>query len=122
MKKILAILFIALFALTACQSEKLNLTEVNDVPKAVQEHINPDVKLQAIHDDEGTYIVFNSGGNVKAKLDTEEDVAIVKFDVKSSKDSPVKQYIYYLTTGENHGAIDIHVDGKSTSFDEVTSM
>lgn len=120
MKRLLILLVVAVFMLTACQSDDSSLAVIENVPNHVQEHIDPTLQLQSINVKDGKYIVFHASGDVVAKLDAVDDTVIVKIDVNGNREGAAKQYVYYLATGVNHGTIDVHIDGKSKAFDSVT--
>lgn len=120
MKKILLIWGVAIFILTACQSADSSMDTIENVSNHVQEHIDPTLQLQSIHVKDGKYIVFHASGDVIAKLDAEDDTIVVKFNVNGNQEGAVKKYIYYLETGANQDRIDVHIDGKSKAFDNVT--
>lgn len=121
MKKLIVLFVVAIFMLAACQSADLSLTEIQNVPEKVQDHIDSTLQLQSINEEDGIYIVFHASGDVMAKLDMRDDTVILKFDVdETEEDMVVKQYVYYLTTDADYGTIDVYVDGKSKAFDSVT--
>lgn len=120
MRKLIVLFVMAVFMLVACQSDDSGLTEIQNIPDQVQEHIDPTLQLQSINEEDGMYIVFHASGDVLAKLDKQEDTVILKINVNGNEKGTVKQHVYYVTTGTDHGTIDVLVDGKSKAFDSVT--
>lgn len=121
MKKILLILLLGISILTACNPSTLSFSEIENVPKNVQDKVDPNLKLQSITDaGKGYYIVFHSSGDVEADLETQGDTKTIKFNVTERQNGVVKQNTYYLTTEREHDAIDVQVNGESIPFDNVT--
>ena len=107
--------------LTACNSSELSFSKIENVPNVVQENVDPNLTLQSITDEgKGYYIVLHSMGEVEAKLETEGDTLIINFDVTNVEGDKVNQNTFYLTTAPEHKAIDVHVNGTSIPFDNMT--
>ncbi|MFN7253190.1 MAG: peptidylprolyl isomerase [Anaerobacillus sp.] len=120
MKKIFVLVFLVSI-ISACNSSTLSLSEVKNVPNNVQDKVDSDLKLQSITDGgKGYYIVFHSSGDVETDLETEGDTVIIKFNETNLGENVVKQNTFYLTTDPEPNVIDVHVNGESTPFDNVT--
>lgn len=121
LKKILVIVFLVIFVLSACHSSKMSFREIENVPDNVQDKVDSNLKIQSITDGgKGYYIVFHSSGDVETDLETQGDTVTIKLNVINLQDDNVKQNTFYLTTGPDHGVIDILVNGVSMPFDNVT--
>ncbi|MFF2754468.1 peptidylprolyl isomerase [Psychrobacillus sp. NPDC058041] len=121
MKKLFLMIFLVLSILSACNSSKLNLSEIDGLSNELQDKVDSNLRLQSINVKNGSYIIFHSSGEVEVDLDTQGNTIIIKFNVRNSKDDVVKQHIYYLTTDSNHDVIDVQVDGESIPFDVITT-
>ncbi len=120
MKKVMMCLLVLSMILSACSSSKLSLTKVEKVPDHIQKSIKPNLKLQSINQKKGYYIVLHTSGDVVATLDTKGDIVEMHFNARSAEDETVVQHVYWLTMGSDHDMIDVFVNGKQTTFDEVT--
>ena len=121
MKKILLSLFLIISILTSCNTSELSFSEIENVPNDVQEKVDPNLTLQSINDKgKGYYIVYNNSGEVEAKLETEGDTLIINFDVTNVEGDNVKQNTFYLTTAPEQKVLDVHVNGTSIPFDNMT--
>lgn len=120
MKKIFLLGIFVIAILSACNSSILSFTEIKNVPNNVQENVDSDLRLQLITDGEkGSYIVFHSSGDVKTDLETQGETLIIKFNETNLDDEAIEQNTYYLTTGPEHEAIDVQVNGESIPFDNA---
>ncbi|MEY9975101.1 peptidylprolyl isomerase [Lysinibacillus sp. RC79] len=125
MKKLLSLVFLTVFILTACNSSStLSISEIESVPEKVQKVIDEKNTLQKINevDKDVSYIVFRSKGTVTTDLETQGDTLIIKLNVTNQQDNAIKQHVYKLTLDSNHDTIDIHINGKSTTIDNVTGI
>ncbi|TQR33555.1 peptidylprolyl isomerase [Lysinibacillus sphaericus] len=124
MKKLLFLVFLTVFILTACNSSTLSISEIESVPEKVQKVIDEKNTLQLINEVEKdvSYIVFQSKGTVTTGLETEDDTLIIKLDVTNQQDNEIKQHVYKLTFDSNLDTINIHINGKSTTIDNVTGI
>lgn len=121
LKRVLVLVFLVILILSACSSSKVSFSEIENVPDNVQEKVDSSLKLQSITDGgKGYYIVFHSSGDVESDLETKEDTVIIKFNETNLEEEIVKQYTFYLTTGSEHDVIDVHLNGESIPFDNVT--
>ncbi|MEY9970275.1 chaperonin cofactor prefoldin [Lysinibacillus sp. RC46] len=124
MKKLLFLMFLTVFILTACNSSTLSISEIESVPEKVQKVIDEKNTLQLINqvDKNISYLVFQSKGTVTTGLETQGDTLIIKLDVTNQQDNAIKQHVYKLTLDSNQDTIDIHINGKSTTIDNVTGI
>ncbi|MEB2278910.1 peptidylprolyl isomerase [Lysinibacillus xylanilyticus] len=123
MKKLLFLVFLT-FTLTACNSSTLSISEIESVPEKVQKVIDGENTLQLINevDKDVSYIAFRSKGIVTTGLETEDDTLIIKLDVTNQQDNEIKQHVYKLTFDSNLDTINIHINGKPTTIDNVTGI
>ncbi|MFF2175052.1 peptidylprolyl isomerase [Lysinibacillus sp. NPDC058147] len=124
MKKLLFLVFLPVFFLTACNSSTLSISEIESVPENVQKVIDEKNTLQLINevDMDVSYIVFRSKGTVTTDLETQDDTLIIKLNVTNQQDNTIKQHVYKLTLDPALDTIDIRINGKSTSIDNVTGI
>lgn len=123
MKKLLTVLF-ALLLLTACNKPSiLSISKIDNVPNEVQKVIDNKYTLQKINVDKNTfYISYQSQGIVTTDLETQGNTLIVKLDVANQQDYDIAQHVYKLTIDSNIDTIDVHINGKSTTIDNVTAI
>lgn len=124
MKKLLFLALLSVLLLTACNSSKLSLSEIEIVPDKVQKVIDEKNTLQIINvvDKDISYVVFRAKGTVTSDLETQDETLIIKLDVSNQQDNAIKQHVYKLTLDPDLDTIDIHINGKSTSIDNVTGI
>ncbi|MFJ3386212.1 peptidylprolyl isomerase [Lysinibacillus sp. NPDC086135] len=124
MKKLLFLVLLTVFILTACNSSTLSISEIESVPEKVQKVIDEKNTLQLINEVEKdvSYIVFRSKGTVTTGLETEDDTLIIKLDVTNQQDNEIKQHVYKFTFDSNLDTINIHINGKPTTIDNVTGI
>ncbi|MEQ6357767.1 peptidylprolyl isomerase [Lysinibacillus sp. M3] len=124
MKKLLFLALLSVFLLTACNSPTLSISEIEIVPDKVQEVIDEKYTLQKINvvDKDISYVVFRSKGTVTSDLETQGNTLIIKLDITNQQDNAIKQHVYKLTLDPNLDTIDIHINGKSTSIDNVAGI
>lgn len=121
MKKTFLLVFLVISILTACNSSTLSFSEIENVPNNVQNKVDSNFKLQSINDGgKSSYIIFHTGGDVEANLETQGDTVLIKFNVTNLQNSAVEQNTFYLTTDPEHDVIDVQVNGESIPFDNVT--
>lgn len=110
-----------LFVLSACGAPALGLEEVEKIPNQVNENIDHDASLQLHNDDEHRYyVIFQSGFEVNAMVEKQNDTVIVKFDESNERGEEEKRHVYLLTTDQETEAIEVFVNGESTAFDVVS--
>lgn len=120
MKKVI-ILVLAIIILTGCNTATLSFSEVENLPKNVQDHVDANLKLQSITDEpKAYYIVFHSHKKVEADLESVGKTVTVKFNETGEEQETLEQYTFYLTTDEEHDTIDVLINGESTAFDNMT--
>ncbi|MFE3574616.1 peptidylprolyl isomerase [Lysinibacillus sp. NPDC059133] len=124
MKKLLFLVLLTIFLLTACNSSTLSFSEIEIVPDKVQKAIDGKYTLQKINvvDKDISYVVFQSKGTVTSDLETQGDTLIIKLDVTNQQVNAIKQHVYKLTLDPDLDTIDIHINGKSTTIDNVTGI
>ncbi|MDX8342192.1 hypothetical protein [Rossellomorea sp. YZS02] len=127
MKKIVGITILMLSILTACNSSKdsstLSFSKVKNVPDEVQNKIEPVYTLQLMDEGEkGSYIVFQSSGEVDADVESKDDTVTIMFSTSNAQKNEVKQQVYYLTRDQGQDVIHVLVDGEPAVFDSVTGL
>ena len=123
MKRVLVSILLFVSLLSACTSSTLSFSEIENVPNNVQDIVDSDLRLQLINDgNKGSYIIFHSGGEVEADLETKEETVTIKFNVRNPQNDVMKQNTYYLTKDKEHNVIDVQMNDESIHFDEVTSL
>ncbi|QGG52202.1 lipoprotein [Lysinibacillus pakistanensis] len=123
MKKIFLV-FLSVILLTSCNSSTLSISEIEIVPDKVQKVIDDKYTLQKINvvDKNISYIVFRSKGKVTTDLEAQDDTLIVKLDVTNQQDNAITQHVYKLTLDPDIDTIDIHINGKSTTIDNLIGI
>ncbi len=123
LNKAFVLVFSIILILSACNLSKLSFSEIENVPKKIEEHIDLDLKLQLINDDKkGSYIIFYSKGDIEANLDPQENIANIIFNELNSQDDDVKRNVYYLTTDSKHDSIKVILNDQEIPFDNVTGL
>jgi len=124
LKKLLFLVILTIFALTSCDSSTLSISEIEMVPDKVQKVIEEKNTLQLINvvDKDISYIVFRSKGTVTSDLETQGNTLIIKLDVSNQQDNEIEQHVYKLTLDPELDTINIHINGKSTTIDNVTGV
>ncbi|MEI3614695.1 peptidylprolyl isomerase [Pseudogracilibacillus sp. SO30301A] len=123
MKKVYVSMFLFVSILSACHSSILSFSKIENVPSNVQNIVNSNLRLQLINDgDKGSYIIFQSSGEVEADLETQGDTITIKFNVLNPQNDVLMQNTYYLTKDKEHDVIDVLMNGESIPFDEVTNL
>jgi len=114
----------ALLLLTACNKPSiLSISKIDNVTNEVQKVIDNKYALQKINVDKHTfYISYQSQGIVTTDLETQGNTLIVKLDVANQQDFDIAQHVYKLTIDSNIDTIDVHINGKSTTIDNVTAI
>ncbi|MCA0147260.1 hypothetical protein LCD52_00505 [Rossellomorea vietnamensis] len=127
MKRIIVLAILVLSILTACSSSKdsstLSFSKVKTVPADVQNKIEPEYTLQLMDEGKkGSYIVFQSSGEVETEVESKDDTVTIKFNTSESKENVVEQHVYYLTRDQGQDVIHVLVDGEPAVFDNVTGL
>lgn len=117
-------MFLSVILLTSCNSSTLSISEIEIVPDKVQKVIDDKYTLQKINvvDKNISYIVFRSKGKVTTDLEAQGDTLIVKLDVTNQQDNAITQHVYKLTLDPDIDTIDIHINGKSTTIDNLIGI
>jgi len=118
------LVFLSVILLTSCNSSTLSISEIEIVPDKVQKVIDDKYTLQKINvvDKNISYIVFHSKGKVTTDLEAQGDTLIVKLDVTNQQDNAITQHVYKLTLDPDIDTIDIHINGKSTTIDNLIGI
>ncbi|MEI2364605.1 peptidylprolyl isomerase [Niallia circulans] len=123
MRKILFLLMVITAILVACNTSTLSMSELDIVPNNVQDKIDSNYKLQLIYEGEDiAYIIYQSKGTVATDLETQGDTLKVKLDETNKQDDVMEQHVYKLTLDPEHEMIDVLINGKSTTIDNVSSL
>lgn len=123
MRKVMLVVLVSMFILSACQSSALSLKKVKDAPDKLADYIDPTAELQMVHDGKkGAYIVFTTSGKVEVDVKSNKNVIRIYLNKPEEKDDILAQHIYYLTKGEGHDTIEVLLNDEETHFDLVTSM
>ena len=127
MKRIIVLAILVLSILTACSSSKdsstLSFSKVKTVPADVQNKIEPEYTLQLMDEGKkGSYIVFQSSGEVETDVEAKDDTVTIKFSTSESKKNVGEQHVYYLTRDQEQDVIHVLVDGEPAVFDSVTGL
>ena len=123
MRNILILLMLITAMTVACNTSTLSMSEINIVPNEVQDKIDSNYVLQLIYDGEDiAYVVYQSNGTVVTDLEVQGDTLKVKLDKTNKQDDVIEQRVYKFTLDPEHEVIDVLINGKSKSFDNVSSL
>lgn len=123
MKKMFILVLFSTLILSACNSSKLSFSEIKNVPRNIEEHIDSHLKLQSINDGtKGYYIIFHSNGKIEANLDPQNNIVNIIFNELNPHDKDIKRNVYYLTIDSTHDTINVLVNGEEIPFDEATIL
>lgn len=112
-----------LMLLAACSSPAVGISEMEKIPNEVLEITNPDQRLQLISfDEDAYYVVFHSVGTVTADTESNKDTLNILLEVADQHNEELKQHVYELILAPEHEVIDVHINGESVYFDEVTGI
>ena len=107
----------------ACNTSTLSMSEIDIVPNDVQEKIDSNNVLQLIYDGEDiAYVVYQSNGTVVTDLEVQGDTLKVKLDETNKQDDVIEQRVYKFTLDPEHEVIDVLINGKLKSFDNISSL
>jgi len=114
----------ALLLLTACNKPSiLSISKIDNVPNEVQQVIDNKYTLQKINVDQNTfYISYQSQGIVTTDLEAKDNILIIKLNVANQQHHDIEQQVYKITTDSNIDTIDVQINGKSTTIDNVTIL
>lgn len=127
MKKIFFPLFIIVFMLAACnasvsqKSSNISITKIDDVPKKVQEAIDPNAKLQKLNTGtERSYLVYFSNGDVTANFEKSGSMLIVQLEETNPQGDELKQYTFeIIEDNPDIEYFDVQINGESVPLDVV---
>lgn len=110
--------------LAACSSSKPSMTEVENVPKKVQQLMEPEYTLQLMNKDEKeSYIILQSKGTVSAELEEKGDVLNIKFNKENQKNKTLTSHVYHLNrVNASYDKMKVFVNGKETAFDSSSGL
>lgn len=111
--------------LAACNSSELSISEIQSVPKQVDDRISSEYTLQLINDSkkDHAYIIFRSTEKVTAELEVRESILNIKLDSTNQESNVFSQYVYKITRGDaEYDTMHVLVNGKNTPFDNVTGF
>lgn len=119
MRKIILV-FGLFLSLVACSRPTPGLEEVTNVPESIQEHVNPQYRLQSIRaEDGGSYLVLHSTGDVTADITINEKSVRIEFVETNvlGEDAAVSQYTYYLYLEGEDNILEVFVNDEPCPFD-----
>lgn len=124
MKKLMYLLMLSAFLTAGCNdTSTLSISEIENVPKEVQQKIDSNYSLQKIEESENTfYIVFYSKSKVKTFLESKGSILEIELSEEGEESEEIEQHIYKLTIDPEHQNLDIFINGEKTSFENVTSL
>ena len=109
--------------LTACDSSTLSFNEISQIPRDVENNIEPKSTLQMINDGKNnSYIIFHSKGSVSSNIEARGGEIKIKLDEGNPQNNVIEQHVYKLTKNPEHETIDVYINGKSTPFYVVTGL
>lgn len=122
LRKIVVSVLFVLLLLSACNTSTLSFSEIENVPKKIEEVINDDLELQFIDDEQGTYVIFHSHGEIEANLEPQDNIVTINFTELDPQDEEIKRNVYYLTMDSKHDSIIVKVNGEEKSIDVYTGV
>jgi hypothetical protein len=111
--------------LSACNESTLSFSEIENVPRDVQDKIESNHTLQLIGGNEDiytSYIVYRTAGKVTTDLEARGENVKVKLDETNPQDNVSKPHAYKLTVDPEHKIIEVWINGKLTPFDSMTGF
>lgn len=126
LKKLMSLLIMAVLIMTACNSE-LAITELNSVPKRVNEIIEvlgSNDYVQMINDSNKdiSYIIINTGGTVTVSVESKDDTILINIDEVENENKDKQKHIYKLTKDRDYEMIGLYKNGEEIPFDTVTGF
>lgn len=101
-------------------NSELSFSEVEKVPRDVQENVDPGHMLQQIYKKDRSYVIFHSAGAVHHKLEVAGDEVNIMLTVSDEEnEAEVRQHSYKLQMGAEHEKIAVFLNGELIPFDEV---
>lgn len=107
--------------LAACNSGSVYIDQTFDIPDKVQNEINTDYKLQLIKNGINAYIIFHSSETlILTELEAIDGILNVNFNTENQGNTELKQYTFKMNPG--NAKVKVLVNGKVTSFDNITDL
>lgn len=123
MSKIAFSVFLAAAILSACQSSTLSFSEIENVPRQVEDSIDPNYVLQLINNGKkGSYIIFNTSGEIESSVEAQQDTVTIKLDVSDKQNDNSKSNVFLLTTEPEQDVLLVQVNGEIMPFDNITGF
>lgn len=121
MKKYVFI-FMLMF-LAACQASQFSISELEVVPKKVQERIDEYAKLQILNTKGNVfYIVYSSTANVEADLELNGTTLIVKLDEQEEQNTERKHVFKVTKDSTKVEYLEAYINGEFVPFDVSTGV
>lgn len=119
-RKLSLLLLVFVFSLlVACFQNTLSLIEIEKLPNKSMEEVDPTAKLQLVNDGQNrSYIIYRTEGPVTHHIEADENIVRIHLD-KEDRSGQFEEYIYKLTTEEQHDTIQVIENGKEIPFDRV---
>lgn len=124
MKKMMLVV-LATFLLAACNSDDsiLSFSKIDTVPNNLNQLIDPHEPLQLVYEDEQiAYVIYQSAGDPISDIEEQDDTLKILLNEADGSSVPTEQHIYKLTLDDHHEVIEVFINGKSTSFDRVSTL
>lgn len=123
LSKIAFSVFLAAAILSACQSSTLSFSEIENVPRQVEDSIDPNYVLQLINNGKkGSYIIFNTSGEIESSVEAQQDTVTIKLDVSDKQNDNSKSNVFLLTTEPEQDVLLVQVNGEIMPFDNITGF
>jgi len=123
LSKIAFSVFLAAAILSACQSSTLSFSEIENVPRQVEDSIDPNYALQLINNGKkGSYIIFNTSGEIESSVEAQQDTVTIKLDVSDKQNDNSKSNVFLLTTEPEQDVLLVQVNGEIMPFDNITGF
>lgn len=122
MKKLLLLASVTLMIGTGVYNlnDRTSFKKVHMLPYDVQVNVDTDLRLQQIHRNNYSFVVFHTPGIVEHELEVEGDMVKMLLSVSDQGiNNEVQQYSYKLKTSKEHEEIAVFLDGQLIPFDNV---
>lgn len=120
-KKLACLILFFTLILAACNSGSVDINQTFDIPDKVQNEINTDYKLQLIKKGINAYIIFHSSETlILTELEAIDGIVNVNFNTENQENKELKQYTFKMNPG--NAKVKVLVNGKVTSFDNITDL
>ncbi len=110
------------FLLSACSlsSKSPSIEQVDEVPKALQEQLDPSDTLQlATQKEKIYYVVYQSADTVTVTVEKQGGKLNIKLKKVSQNSDVVEPYIFKLKVDDDSETIDVFVDDQSIPIDNM---